>query len=94
MKTYRLAVLGKCRHQRADNRVNRAFRRRHALLHSDPMMDWSRARFEVFRKALGDAGLWCEEIFDPSAAAKLYFRTCQWVDRKKMSHFHGDHAKK
>ena len=34
----------------------------YAFLHSDPMMDWSRARFEVFRKALGDAGLWCEEI--------------------------------
>jgi len=43
----------------------------YAFLHSDPMMDWSRARFEVFRTALGDAGLWCEEIFDPSAAAKL-----------------------
>ena len=43
----------------------------YAFLHSDPMMDWSRARFEVFRKALGDAGLWCEEMFDPSAAAKL-----------------------
>ena len=43
----------------------------YAFLHSDPMMDWSRARFEVFRKALNDAGLWCEEMFEPSAAAKL-----------------------
>ncbi|MBR2939691.1 MAG: substrate-binding domain-containing protein, partial [Kiritimatiellae bacterium] len=43
----------------------------YAFLHSDPMMDWSLARFAAFRNALNDAGLWCEEIFDPSAAAKL-----------------------
>lgn len=43
----------------------------YAFLHSNPVMDWSRARFEAFRKALDDAGLWCEEIFEPSAAAKL-----------------------
>ncbi len=43
----------------------------YAFLHSDPMMDWSRARFAAFRNALNDAGLWCEEISEPSAAAKL-----------------------
>ena len=43
----------------------------YAFLHSDSMMDWSRTRFEVFKKALGDAGLWCEELLEPSAAAKL-----------------------
>ena len=43
----------------------------YAFLHSIPITDWSQARFEVFKKALGDAGLWCEELFEPSAAAKL-----------------------
>ena len=43
----------------------------YAFLHSDPMMDWSRARFAAFRNALNDAGLWCEEMFDPAAAAQL-----------------------
>ena len=43
----------------------------YAFLHSDPMMDWSRARFAAFRNALNDAGLWCEEMFEPAAAAQL-----------------------
>ena len=42
----------------------------YAFLHSDPMMDWSRARFDAFKATLGDAGLWCEELFEPSAAAR------------------------
>ena len=43
----------------------------YAFLHSDPITDWSQARFEVFKEALGEAGLWCEELFDPSDTAKL-----------------------
>ena len=43
----------------------------YAFLHSDPVMDWSRARFEVFRRTLGDAGLWCAELFSPADATKL-----------------------
>lgn len=43
----------------------------YAFLHSDPMMDWSRARFAAFRNALNDAGLWCEEMLEPAAAAQL-----------------------
>lgn len=43
----------------------------YAFLHSAPVTDWSRARFEVFKEVLGESGLWCEELFDPSAATKL-----------------------
>ena len=43
----------------------------YAFLHSDPITDWSRARFEAFKETLGRAGLWCEELVDPSAVAKL-----------------------
>ena len=59
----------------------------YAFLHSDPMMDWSRARFEVFRKTLGDAGLWCEEIFDPSVAfdgVEAGSRTCEYCPAKAI----------
>ena len=45
--------------------------RSYAFLHSDPVTDWSRARFDSFRQILSDSGLWCEEIFAPDAAAKL-----------------------
>jgi len=43
----------------------------YAFLHSDPITDWSQARFEVFKNTLGEAGLWCDELFDPSGATKL-----------------------
>ena len=43
----------------------------YAFLHSDPITDWSQARFEVFKNTLGEAGLWCDELFDPSAATNL-----------------------
>lgn len=43
----------------------------YAFLHSNPVTDWSRARFEVFKKTLGEAGLWCEELFDTSVVTKL-----------------------
>ena len=45
--------------------------RSYAFLHSTPVTDWSRARFESFRKTLNDNGHWCEELCDPAAIAKL-----------------------
>lgn len=45
--------------------------RSYAFLHSTPMTDWSKARFESFKRTLNDNGHWCEEIFDPAAIAKL-----------------------
>ena len=45
--------------------------RSYAFLHSAPVTDWSRARFESFRKTLNDNGHWCEELCDPAAIAKL-----------------------
>ena len=45
--------------------------RSYAFLHPDPVTDWSKARFDVFRRLLDDAGFWCEELFEPSEAAKL-----------------------
>lgn len=45
--------------------------RSYAFLHSDPVTDWSRARFEAFKRTLNDAGLWCEELFDLASAARL-----------------------
>ena len=45
--------------------------RTYAFLHSDPIMDWSRARFASFRRTLNDCGLWCEELTSLDAAAKL-----------------------
>ena len=43
----------------------------YAFLHSAPIAYWSQARFEMFKRTLGDSGLWCEELFEPSDAAKL-----------------------
>ena len=43
----------------------------YAFLHSDPITDWSQSRFKSFKQTLVDAGLWCEELFEPSAATKL-----------------------
>jgi len=43
----------------------------YAFLHAHPITDWSQARFEVFKKTLDEVGLWCDELFDPSAATKL-----------------------
>ena len=45
--------------------------RSYAFLHSDPVTDWSRARFEMFKRTLNDAGLWCEELFDPEQVARM-----------------------
>ena len=45
--------------------------RSYAFLHSDPVTDWSRARFAAFKRELNDSGLWCEELFAPDAATKL-----------------------
>ena len=45
--------------------------RKYAFLHSDPITDWSRARFESFKRTLNDNGHWCEEIFDCATIAKL-----------------------
>ena len=43
----------------------------YAFLHSCPVTDWSKNRFLAFKRTLNDAGFWCEELFDPSAASKL-----------------------
>ena len=45
--------------------------RSYAYLHCDPVTDWSRVRFESFKRMLNDNGHWCEEIFTPDAVAKL-----------------------
>ena len=45
--------------------------RSYAFLHSRPMTDWSKERFESFRKTLHDNGHWCEELSDSAAIAKL-----------------------
>lgn len=51
--------------------VGQGMARSYAFLHPEPTTDWSRMRFEAFRRTLNDNGLWCEEIFEPGAAAKL-----------------------
>jgi LacI family transcriptional regulator len=43
----------------------------YAFLHSCPVTDWSKNRFLAFKRTLNDAGFWCEELFEPSAASKL-----------------------
>ena len=45
--------------------------RSYGFLHSNPVMDWSRARFEAFRQMLNDKGIWCEELFSPDDVSKL-----------------------
>lgn len=45
--------------------------RSYAFLHSEPVMDWSEARFEAFKRMLNDNGIWCEELFSPADAARL-----------------------
>lgn len=45
--------------------------RSYAFLHSEPVMDWSEARFKAFKRMLNDNGIWCEELFSPADAARL-----------------------
>ena len=45
--------------------------RSYAFLHSEPVTDWSLARFAAFKRELNDRGLWCEELFASDAATKL-----------------------
>jgi LacI family transcriptional regulator len=45
--------------------------RTYAFLHSKPLTDWSKNRFLYFKRTLNDAGLWCEEIFDPAGISRL-----------------------
>ena len=45
--------------------------RSYAFLHSEPVMDWSEARFKAFKRVLNDNGIWCEELFSAEDAAKL-----------------------
>ena len=45
--------------------------RSYAFLHSNPVTDWSKNRFAAFKRTLNDAGLWCEELSEPSITAKL-----------------------
>ena len=45
--------------------------RSYAFLHSDPVTDWSRKRHDAFKRALMDAGHWCNELFEPQDALKL-----------------------
>lgn len=58
-------------HEAANFLVGRGISRSYAFLHSDPVTDWSRNRFRAFKRTLNDAGLWCEELFDPVGAVKL-----------------------
>lgn len=51
--------------------VGQGMARSYAFLHSDPVTDWSEARFKAFKRTLNDNGLWCEELFAPDAAVKL-----------------------
>ena len=51
--------------------VGQGMARSYAFLHPAPTTDWSRMRFEAFKRTLNDSGLWCEEIFEPAAAARL-----------------------
>ena len=43
----------------------------YAFLHSYPMTNWSKKRFEAFKGTLNDEGVWCEELFEPSDITKL-----------------------
>ena len=43
----------------------------YAFLHPHTLTDWSKNRFHYFKKALNDAGQWCEELFSPHEASKL-----------------------
>ena len=45
--------------------------RLYAFLHSCPVTDWSKNRFLSFKSTLNDAGLWCEELFEPSDIIRL-----------------------
>ena len=45
--------------------------RSYGFLHSDPIMDWSKARFAAFKETLNDKGLWCEELTSPDDVARL-----------------------
>ena len=45
--------------------------RSYAFLHSCPVTDWSKNRFAAFKMTLNDAGLWCEELFEPSDIIRL-----------------------
>ena len=51
--------------------IGQGIARSYGFLHSDPIMDWSRARFEAFRQMLNDKGIWCEELFSPADVSKL-----------------------
>lgn len=51
--------------------INQGIARSYAFLHSNPIMDWSISRYNSFKATLIDAGLWCEELFDPNDATKL-----------------------
>jgi LacI family transcriptional regulator len=51
--------------------INQGIAHSYAFLHSNPIMDWSISRYNSFKATLIDAGLWCEELFDPNDATKL-----------------------
>lgn len=51
--------------------INQGIAHSYAFLHSNPIMDWSINRYNSFKATLIDAGLWCEELFDPNDATKL-----------------------
>ncbi len=55
----------------ADYLMEQGVARTYAFLHSANMEDWSRTRFDAFARRLRDNGLWCEELFDVEAVAKL-----------------------
>lgn len=51
--------------------IGQGIARSYGFLHSDPVMDWSRARFDAFRQMLNDKGIWCEEFFSPGDVSRL-----------------------
>ena len=55
----------------ADYLMGQGTARTYAFLHADPVTDWSRARFDAFRRRLNGCGLWCEELHSPEQALKL-----------------------
>lgn len=58
-------------HEAARFLVGQGRIRSYAFLHPSPVTNWSRERFNAFKRTLNDNGLWCEELFEPNAATRL-----------------------
>ncbi len=51
--------------------VRQGVARSYAFLHAAGNYDWSRMRCDAFMSELREAGLWCEELHDPSQVTSL-----------------------